>query len=63
MIRNLLIPDYRIHDILASIGVLTLTLLVQQLTVVYEVYIPSLIIMTDAWGMFTIWEQLTTHKG
>ena len=29
MIRNLLIPDYKIHNILAIIGVISFTLLIQ----------------------------------
>jgi len=40
MIRNLLIPDYRVHDILAIIGIIAFTLLIQQLLLEQETYTP-----------------------
>lgn len=55
--RNLLIPDYRIHNILAIIGVWALILLIQQLTAVPEAYTPSLIILIGARGAFTAWTK------
>ena len=63
MIRNLLIPDYRLQDILSIIGALAFTLMIFQLLSAEEDYNQTLIIATGAWGTFTVWEQLTTHDG
>lgn len=63
MIRTLLIPDYKIHDILAIIRFWALTLLIQHFTATEEVYTPSLVIVIGTWGIFTVWEQLTAHEG
>ena len=63
MIRNLLIPDYRLHDILSIIGALAFILLILQLLSPEEEYKPSSIITSGVWVIFTVWEQLTSHDG
>ena len=56
MIRNLLIPDYRLHNILAIIGTLSFTLLILRLLLEEVQYTPAIVIATGAWGIFTVWE-------
>ena len=63
MIRNLLIPDYKIHNILAIIGVIAFTLLIQQLLMDEDTYSPEIVVVTGAWGIFTVSEQITAHEG
>ena len=63
MIRNLLIPDYRLHEIISIIGVLAFTLLIFQLLTHKETHSPSLIILSGAWGLFTVWESIVAHEG
>ena len=61
MIRNLLLPDYRIHEILSIIGALAFPLLILQLLTTEEKNVPSLIILTGAWGIFKMWESIIEH--
>ena len=63
MIRNLLIPDYRLHNILAIIGTLSFTLLILHLLLEEAQYTPAIVIATGVWGIFTVWEQITVHDG
>ena len=63
MIRNLLVPDYHIQDILAIIGVLSFTIMIQQLMAEERNYAQSIVVAAGAWGIFTVWEQITTHDG
>ena len=63
MIRNLLIPDYCIHEILSIIGILAFTLFIQQLMAPTGKYSQSMVVATGAWGIFTVWEQISAHEG
>ena len=47
MIRNLLIPDYMIHNVLSIIGALAFTLLIMNLTTEEEKHSPVMIIATE----------------
>lgn len=58
-----MIPDYRLHNILAIIGALAFNFLLLQMTVVQDKYTPSLVVATCVWGSFIIWEQITDHGG
>lgn len=63
MIQNLIIPDYRVHNILAIIGAMAFTLLILQLLTGDGIYTPELVIATGFWGIFTVWEQVMVHDG
>jgi len=63
MIRNLLIPDYRLHEIISIIGVLAFILLIYQLLSPTEVHTTSVIILSGAWGLSTVWESIVEHEG
>ena len=63
MIRNVLVPDYQIQDILAILGVLSFTILMQQLLAEECNYAQPIIVAAGAWGIFTVWEQITVHDG
>jgi len=63
MIRNLLITNYRIHNVLSIIGALAFTLLIIQLTTEEEKHWPAMIIATKVWVIFTVWERLLEHDG
>ena len=63
MIRNLLIPYSRVHDLLVIIGALAFALLIQQLIAEKDKYIPSLIVTTGSWRVFKVREEITDHEG
>lgn len=45
MIRNLIIPDYKIHNILAIIGVIAFILLIQQLLMGTDTYSSEIVVV------------------
>ena len=61
MIRNLLIPNYRINKILAIIGTFAFTLLIIQLTTEEENHSLAMITVPGVWGIFTVWERPMEH--
>ena len=63
MIRNLLVPDYRIQDILSIIRVIAFTIMIQLLLADEGNYCQPILIASGACGIFTVWEQITTHNG
>ena len=55
MIRNLLVPDYQIHQILAIFGVLAWKIIIVTFSGGHEsVMVDAIIIMTVTWGAFTV---------
>ena len=62
MIRNL-VPGDQIQDILAIIGVLSFTIMMQQLMAEECNYAQPIVVAAGAWGIFTVWEQITAHDG
>lgn len=63
MIRNLLIPNFRVYDVLAIIGVVAFILLIQELIREASTYFPAIVVVIGSWGIFTLWEQLPAHDG
>ena len=66
MIRNLLVPDFQVHHILAIFGALAWTLLMQAMVTygLLKKNIPYVIIVLSVmWGSFTAWSQLIVHDG
>ena len=63
MIRNLLIHDYRVYNILNIIGTLSFTLLIFHLLLDEAQYKSAIAIATEAWGICTVWKQIIAHDG
>ena len=63
MIRNILIPNYGLYDILAIMGALSFTLLILHLLLEEVQYTPAIVIEMGAWEIFTVWDQITVHDG
>ena len=62
MIHNLLTSDYRVHNMLAIIGVIAFTLFIQKLFRDDATYVPEIVEVTGAWGIFTVWAKITEYK-
>ena len=54
MIRNLLVPDYRLQYILSIMGVIAFTIMVHQLMAEEGRYCQPILIASGAWGISTV---------
>ena len=64
MIRTLLVPDYKIYQILAIIGILAWTALMGSLcSQPDKILLDAHFILMIVWGAFTVWSQLVQYDG
>ena len=63
MIWNILVPDDKMHKILAVFGTLSFALFTISLihTMSDMLNYSTIVVMLGAWGIFTVWDQLLQY--
>ena len=64
MIRNLLVQDYSLHQIMSILGVLALITMMREFSQGGIGFNNNdMLVRVLPWGVFIVWSQLTAHEG